>query len=30
VADGENRYRHTVDGGGWSPILQQIKQLVEK
>jgi uncharacterized protein YndB with AHSA1/START domain len=30
VADGENRYRHTVDGGGWSPILEQIKQLVEK
>lgn len=30
VADGDNRYRHTVDGGGWSPILEQIKQLVEK
>ena len=30
VADGENRYKHTVDGGGWSPILDQIKQLVEK
>ncbi len=30
VADGENRYQHTVDGGGWSPILDQIKQLVEK
>lgn len=30
VADGENRYRHTVDGGGWTPILEQIKQLVEK
>ena len=30
VADGENRYKHTVDGGGWSPILDQIKQLLEK
>ena len=30
VADGDNRYRHTVDGGGWSPLLDQIKQLVEK
>jgi uncharacterized protein YndB with AHSA1/START domain len=30
VADGENRYKHTVDGGGWSPILDAIKQLVEK
>lgn len=30
VADGENRYRHTVDGGGWSPVLEQIKTLVEK
>lgn len=30
VAEGESRYRHTVDGGGWSSILEQIKQLVEK
>jgi uncharacterized protein YndB with AHSA1/START domain len=30
VADGENRYKHTVDGGGWTPILDAIKQLVEK
>ena len=30
VADGENRYRHTVGGGGWSPILDQVKQLTEK
>jgi uncharacterized protein YndB with AHSA1/START domain len=29
VADGENRYRHTVDGGGWTPILAGIKNLVE-
>ncbi|HEY4111916.1 SRPBCC family protein [Puia sp.] len=30
VAEGESRYKHTVDGGGWSPILDQIKQLLEK
>ncbi|HXB06437.1 MAG TPA: SRPBCC domain-containing protein [Puia sp.] len=30
VAEGENRYQHTVEGGGWSSILEQIKQLVEK
>jgi len=30
VADGDNRYNHTVDGGGWEPILVQIKQLLEK
>ena len=29
VADGENRYKHTVDGGGWTPILDAIKKLVE-
>jgi uncharacterized protein YndB with AHSA1/START domain len=29
VADGANRYKHTVDGGGWDPILIQIKQLAE-
>jgi uncharacterized protein YndB with AHSA1/START domain len=29
VADGENRYKHTVDGGGWAPILDAIKALVE-
>lgn len=29
VGDGENRYKHTVDGGGWEPILVQIKNLVE-
>ncbi|MBA2406600.1 MAG: SRPBCC domain-containing protein [Chitinophagales bacterium] len=29
VGDGENRYKHTIDGGGWQPILEEIKQLVE-
>jgi uncharacterized protein YndB with AHSA1/START domain len=29
VGDGENRYRDTVDGGGWTPILVEIKKLVE-
>ena len=29
VADGENRYKHTVEGGGWDPILVQIKALCE-
>jgi uncharacterized protein YndB with AHSA1/START domain len=29
VADGENRYKHTVDGGGWAPVLAGIKKLVE-
>jgi uncharacterized protein YndB with AHSA1/START domain len=29
VADGDNRYKHTVDGGGWTPILDAIKALVE-
>jgi uncharacterized protein YndB with AHSA1/START domain len=29
VADGENRYQHTVGGGGWTPILEEIKKLVE-
>ncbi len=29
VADGDNRYRHTIDGGGWDPILTAIKELVE-
>lgn len=28
VADGDNRYKHTVDGG-WTPILEAIKALVE-
>jgi len=29
VAEGPDRYRHTVDGGGWDPILVQIKALCE-
>lgn len=29
VADGANRYQHTVQGGGWDPILTQIKTLCE-
>jgi hypothetical protein len=29
VAEGESRYKHSVDGGGWGPILGQIKQLLE-
>ena len=29
VGDGENRYKHTIDGGGWQPILEEIKKLVE-
>jgi uncharacterized protein YndB with AHSA1/START domain len=30
VADGDNRYKHSVDGGGWTPILDAIKTLVEE
>ena len=29
VGDGEKRYKETVDGGGWEPILIEIKRLVE-
>ncbi len=29
VGDGEKRYNETVDGGGWQPILIEIKKLVE-
>jgi len=29
VGDGENRYKHTIEGGGWQPILDAIKTLVE-
>lgn len=29
VGDGEQRYKHTIDGGGWEPILIEIKKLVE-
>jgi uncharacterized protein YndB with AHSA1/START domain len=30
VAEGADRYKHTVDGGGWEPILQAIKAQVEQ
>jgi uncharacterized protein YndB with AHSA1/START domain len=29
VAEGADRYKHTVDGGGWDPILEAIKAQVE-
>ena len=29
VGDGANRYKETIDGGGWQPILESIKKLVE-
>jgi uncharacterized protein YndB with AHSA1/START domain len=29
VAEGADRYRHSVDGGGWGPILDAIKSQVE-
>lgn len=29
VGDGEKRYRETLEGGGWQPILEQIKKLAE-
>jgi uncharacterized protein YndB with AHSA1/START domain len=29
VDEGEKRFRETMQGGGWEPILIQIKQLVE-
>jgi uncharacterized protein YndB with AHSA1/START domain len=29
VAEGETRYKHSCDGGGWEPLLVQIKQLLE-
>lgn len=29
VGDGEKRFRDTLDGGGWQPILDEIKKLVE-
>jgi uncharacterized protein YndB with AHSA1/START domain len=29
VAEGKDRYEHTVQGGGWDPILAQIKALLE-
>ncbi|MFT3826670.1 MAG: SRPBCC domain-containing protein [Chitinophagaceae bacterium] len=30
VGDGEKRYKETVDGGGWMPILVEIKKLIEE
>ncbi len=30
VAEGAARYKETVDGGGWQPILEAIKKLVEE
>lgn len=29
VAEGQQRYEHTMQEGGWDSILQQIKKLVE-
>ena len=29
VAEGEKRYEETIAGGGWTPILVQIKELLE-
>ena len=29
VGDGQKRYKETTDGGGWDPILVEIKKLVE-
>jgi uncharacterized protein YndB with AHSA1/START domain len=29
VAEGADRYRHSVEGGGWQPILEAIKAQVE-
>ena len=29
VAEGADRYQHTIDGGGWDPVLKAIKAQVE-
>lgn len=29
VGEGEKRFRETLEGGGWQPILVEIKKLVE-
>jgi uncharacterized protein YndB with AHSA1/START domain len=29
VGGGEKRYQETVDGGGWEPILVEIKKMLE-
>jgi uncharacterized protein YndB with AHSA1/START domain len=30
VGDGEKRYKETVEGGGWEPMLVLIKKLIEE
>ncbi len=29
VAEGQKRYQHAVDGGGWESIVAEIKRIVE-
>lgn len=29
VGDGEKRYKETMTGGGWEPILKEIKKILE-
>ena len=29
VGEGEKRFRETLDGGGWQPILVEIKKMLE-
>ena len=29
VGDGEKRFKETLDGGGWQPILEEIKKMLE-
>lgn len=29
VAEGEKRYKHSIEEGGWDPLLEQIKQIAE-
>lgn len=29
VGEGEKRFRETLDGGGWQPILAEIKKILE-
>lgn len=30
VADGDKRYKDTLDQGGWSSVLEQIKEMLEE
>ncbi|GAA0533894.1 SRPBCC family protein [Chitinophaga japonensis] len=30
VANGQERYQHTIADGGWASILEQVKKLVEE